>query len=298
MLGQWGVLRHPSPWRIQPSHELIHHPPRSAFIILLVGNQLQPKHCPVFSPGPALTFGSEQSQTTSPSIRDEFSDRATPCTQLGFGSQLAAGSWFYEALPFLVMSSRRMLGRTGTTTLNATWGHASNHQQPQLMGATPQGLWAKSCRMSPAGGGGRSSACLQTTNTLIPPAVFNSWKMRPSNSGPSGKAGPRTRCSLHRHTLSPCNQFWQIKSFSGSLGPNTRNKEETWGAARTRGKAGFHADPKQPGLGRVMHRSTGGWRAPDTILLRLQQQHAPLAPVLIPQDNQNLVMDNHLPREM
>lgn len=44
-----------------------------------------------------------------------------------------------------------MLGRTGTTTLNAMWGHANNHQQPQLMasntpGALGQILQNEPCR--------------------------------------------------------------------------------------------------------------------------------------------------------
>lgn len=36
----WEVLTQPNPWRIQPSHELIHKPPRSAFPALPAVSQL------------------------------------------------------------------------------------------------------------------------------------------------------------------------------------------------------------------------------------------------------------------
>lgn len=40
-------------------------------------------------------------------------------------------------------------------------------------------------------------------NNLIPPGIFNCWETTPSNS-------PCSHNSLHRQTLSPCQQFWQI----------------------------------------------------------------------------------------
>lgn len=60
-------------------------------------------------------------------------------------------------------------------------------------------------------------------NNLIPPTIFSCWETRPSSSGPC------SHDSLHRQTLSPCQQLWQMKSSSGTLGPDTGASEEKAG---------------------------------------------------------------------
>lgn len=90
-------------------------------------------------------------------------------------------------------------------------------KQPQLMATNTQGPWAKPRRTR------RQEEVEEDINNLIPPTIFSCWETRPSSSGPC------SHNSLHRQTLSPCQQFWQIKSSSGSLGPDTGASEEKAG---------------------------------------------------------------------